>query len=82
MQAYNWTDAQRWSDEIQALRVISLPALNTTMNLTACSVGSVKDNSNPLGRTNYERRESEHIAINLLKPTGHVMHQQFNIQQL
>ena len=22
------------------------------------------------------------FAINLLKPTGHVMHQQFNIQQL
>ena len=22
------------------------------------------------------------ITINLLKPTGHVMHQQFNIQQL
>ena len=24
----------------------------------------------------------EFVAINLLKPTGHVMHQQFNIQQL
>ena len=23
-----------------------------------------------------------HITINLLKPTGYVMHQQFNIQQL
>jgi len=23
-----------------------------------------------------------HLLINLLKPTGHVMHQQFNIQQL
>jgi hypothetical protein len=23
-----------------------------------------------------------HASINLLKPTGHVMHQQFNIQQL
>ena len=23
-----------------------------------------------------------HLFINLLKPTGHVMHQQFNIQQL
>ena len=23
-----------------------------------------------------------HCGINLLKPTGHVMHQQFNIQQL
>ena len=23
-----------------------------------------------------------HRSINLLKPTGHVMHQQFNIQQL
>ena len=22
------------------------------------------------------------LAVNLLKPTGHVMHQQFNIQQL
>ena len=22
------------------------------------------------------------VAVNLLKPTGHVMHQQFNIQQL
>ena len=26
--------------------------------------------------------KSTYIAINLLKPTGHVMHQQFNIQQL
>ena len=24
----------------------------------------------------------EHLSINLLKPTGYVMHQQFNIQQL
>jgi hypothetical protein len=24
----------------------------------------------------------KHLEINLLKPTGHVMHQRFNIQQL
>ena len=28
------------------------------------------------------RTESERFYSNLLKPTGHVMHQQFNIQQL
>jgi len=33
--------------------------------------------------TGYQpRREPLLGAINLLKPTGHVMHQQFNIQQL
>jgi len=33
------------------------------------------DNSKPYARENKDQ-------INLLKPTGHVMHQQFNIQQL
>jgi hypothetical protein len=28
------------------------------------------------------RRSSHKFPVNLLKPTGHVMHQQFNIQQL
>ena len=28
------------------------------------------------------RREILQFILNLLKPTGHVMHQQFNIQQL
>ena len=27
-------------------------------------------------------RKSSRLSVNLLKPTGHVMHQQFNIQQL
>ena len=29
-----------------------------------------------------KRPESNFFDVNLLKPTGHVMHQQFNIQQL
>ena len=29
-----------------------------------------------------ERHVTEGLRINLLKPTGHVMHRQFNIQQL
>jgi hypothetical protein len=28
------------------------------------------------------RKENEGTLVNLLKPAGHVMHQQFNIQQL
>ena len=28
------------------------------------------------------RFEREKTVVNLLKPTGHVMHQQFNVQQL
>ena len=38
------------------------------------------------GRNKEKKKEREHLwyisSINLLKPTGHVMHQQFNIQQL
>ena len=39
------------------------------------------------GAMQYNRVHSEGsheftVIINLLKPTGHVMHQQFNIQQL
>jgi hypothetical protein len=30
----------------------------------------------------YERTEKTGMCLNLLKPTGHVMHQPFNIQQL
>ena len=29
-----------------------------------------------------DRRQVLHLPFNLLKPTGYVMHQQFNIQQL
>ena len=30
----------------------------------------------------FAAEASDHAQINRLKPTGHVMHQQFNIQQL
>jgi hypothetical protein len=33
-------------------------------------------------RYQMELFNCEAICINLLKPTGHVMHQQFNVQQL
>ena len=32
--------------------------------------------------TRVSQKVSRHLKINLLKPTGYVMHQQFNIQQL
>ena len=38
-----------------------------------------------LGRVDWQIKEIlQHVfhLLNLLKPTGHVMHQQFNIQQL
>ena len=37
-----------------------------------------------MGRSNRNMKfwGTEEIILNLLKPTGHVMHQQFNIQQL
>ena len=31
---------------------------------------------------NKNSKYASHVSLNLLKPTGHVMHQQFNIQQL
>ena len=31
---------------------------------------------------NYQELKTPNSVVNLLKPTGHVMHQQFNIQQL
>ena len=33
-------------------------------------------------KDSFETTRYLHAQINLLKPTGHVMHQQFNIQQL
>jgi hypothetical protein len=33
-------------------------------------------------KKNWEATENGNRSINFLKPTGHVMHQQFNIQQL
>ena len=50
------------------------------LNIQACSVAYcvVKHFCVTL-TTNWERKE---VEINLLKPTGHVVHQQFNIQQL
>ena len=30
----------------------------------------------------FRRQSAEFVCLNVLKPTGHVMHQQFNIQQL
>ena len=35
-----------------------------------------------LGHENSEQLELTESMFNLLKPTGYVMHQQFNIQQL
>ena len=35
-----------------------------------------------LNKVIYSVLAHQYIIINLLKPTGHVMHQQFNIQQL
>ena len=35
-----------------------------------------------MGDTQGQRMYSYLFIFNLLKPTGHVMHQQFNIQQL
>ena len=32
--------------------------------------------------SSQSERRVEFFNVNLLKPTGHVMHQQFNIQQL
>ena len=36
----------------------------------------------PRGRPGSRREDSTNVDLNLLNPTGHVMHQQFNIQQL
>ena len=38
--------------------------------------------STALSETFLTLKRNERNVINLLKPTGHVMHQQFNIQQL
>jgi hypothetical protein len=33
-------------------------------------------------KSQFQNNQSYNLTLNLLKPTGHVMHQQFNIQQL
>ena len=43
----------------------------------------IQDNSSHLFVTEINSQWKETLySLNLLKPTGHVMHQQFNIQQL
>ena len=60
-------------------------ALLSTIVITGTTIPSVSaPNPNVLDKIEEEIRklEKEQKDINLLKPTGYVMHQQFNIQQL
>ena len=44
--------------------------------------GGGPDGKRPLGRSMCTWEDNITVNISLLKTTGHVMHQQFNIQQL
>ena len=59
-----------WDTEVPTL------FLNLPTNITSCS-----QNANVLAHS-VSLRQTGIQLINLLNPTGHVMHQQFNIQQL
>jgi len=53
-----------------------------TLEMLHCHV-QLRINARETRRFTYETAgRMELLALNLLKPTGHVMHHQFNIQQL
>ena len=68
-----------YSDELQASSLSVIRSmLHTRLHLHAAHIRRIvwePSNSSALSKILGTR-------INLLKPTGHVMHQQFNIQQL
>ena len=60
-----------------------LPVKHKTGSVTANVFTSFASKRDLLGTKwyNEEYEENKYSHFNLLKPTGHVMHQQFNIQQ-
>ena len=52
------------------------------VNIASCISKTSSENQSEDGFIRNPKIVSHKIIFNLLKPTGHVMHHQFNIQQL
>ena len=60
----------------------NISAVNLFSDGTSCAESSLSPPGTGFKKLTAPSVDSHAVFVNLLNPTGHVMHQQFNIQQL